>query len=308
MKRLILAVAAVAALVLAGCSSMGENAVVTTPDGMCAYTVGNGNMQGGNRTLNKVIYPASSDRYNSGYDMIRYFPCKGRNYAISPSSEDKGGNILMEGRTADGIPVYVIGTSYWQPNFSDEGMKAFLVLCQKYSCASDNLGVGDSNSSSAEWQNMLFENMHPVMQRAAENALPKLTADAWKRNDPDQRKLLAELMSNDFADQTMKLTGDVVSIWCGSGSTGQGATFDCQNMRVVIDAIVPKDGELLAVQATQQKEQQKLDDQRALATQRIEQTNSLYGPVLGAQVRACQDLGPSCKLVLGSGAMVQVPA
>src|SRR5690349_4437281 len=121
---------------------------VTTPEGMCAALVGTGNLNGGNRTVNNVVYPASRVDYNPQYDMARYFPCGPRNYIVNAKSGDKRGTDALTGRTASGIPVYVWATAYWQPNLSESGIKQFLVLCQKYDCWQGDLGVGSANASS----------------------------------------------------------------------------------------------------------------------------------------------------------------
>jgi len=306
MKKTMIAAAfaATAALGLSGCTDSSYYSKASLPEGMCAAVVGNGNQHGGNRTVNQVGYPGTVVEYNSTYDMIRYFPCGPRNYRIAANSEDKGGTQLLVGRTEDGTPVNLSVTAYWQPNLSEEGIMTFLTLCQKYDCWQNDLGVGSANSSSPGWQNMLFENMRPTLERVADRALPSVTDTVWSANNPDERRDLGNEMSDLFTAQLQAVTGSVQDVFCGSTDVQTGAdtgkTYDCQPVRVVVDGVWAQDGGRQAQVDQAAQRQQEIDLRNNEAQARIDLTNRLYGE-FADEYRVCRDLEAQCQMVISPG-------
>ncbi|MBB3752404.1 hypothetical protein FHT44_004916 [Mycolicibacterium sp. BK634] len=297
MKKIAIALAAsVAAVGLTAGSCESSPGRVTTPEGMCAYLVGNGNQLNGNRTVNDIIYPGNSRDYNQDYDQAKYFPCGPRNYIVSPNSGDAGGKDLLVGRTKQGTSVQVSASAYWMPNLQESVLRQFITLCQKYNCANDNLD-GNSNASnfaSPGWNGMLAENFHPAFQRAAAAVLPTIDDSAWQSANQDERNKLAAGMSDRFLTELQTVTGFTAPLFCSSGSTGSKTSFDCGNIRIVVDYVAAADNSLQQQTDENIKRQREIEMQRQAAQARIDLTNQLYGPDLGAVVRACQDVQSSC--------------
>lgn len=306
MKKLL--AAAAICMLATGMTACGEShpARATTPEGMCAYLVGNGNQNSGNRTVNSIIYPGQSLDFNADYDEIHYFPCGPRNYVVSPNSGDAGGRDLLVGRTKQGTSVVVAASAYWMPNLQENVLRQFIVLCQKYNCASPDLNGsnGASNFASEGWNGLLQENLHPSLQRAAAAVLPGIDDSAWQTANQDERVKLAADISDRLKAEIQTVTGFADPLFCSSGSTGTKENFDCGNIRIVVDFVAAADNGLQQQTDDQIKHQREMDLQGKTATDRVNLTNQLYGPDLGALVRACQD-NPGATCVLG-GANVQV--
>lgn len=299
-----MAIAAAAIGGLSACESAPARA--STPEGMCAYLVGNGNQTRGNRTVNRIIYPGNAVDYNSDYDKAYYFPCGPRNYVVSTTSSDAGGTELLYGRTRQGTLVKVSVASYWMPNLEEGVLRQFITLCQKYNCANDNLdGDGSaSNFASDGWNGMLQENFHPALKRAAKGALGDIDDSAWQTGNQDERVKLAGEISDKFRAEVQTATGFIDPIFCSSGSIGSRDAFDCGNVRIVVDGVAAADDSLQQTNDDQIKQQREIEVRAKTVIDRINLSNQTYGPELGALLRACEDR-PQATCVLGD-ARVQV--
>lgn len=306
MKRIIVAVLAALALgwVMTACSISNDR--ISNPEGMCAYTVGNGNLQGGNRTVNKVVWPTQSADFQSDYDNARYFPCVNRNYEVSETSPDvnAGGQVLLQGRTSNNTPVFVNLVMYWQPNLQEGPLRQFITMCQKYSCSNDSPTLDSKgNFASDGWNGMLNENWHRTLEQLVKRNTPTFNDDMWITADQKQRDDLAAAISRDFGAEFQKVSGATTDLVCASVNSTDFKNFDCQNVRVVVKNVVPVDGNLAKSNsdAITQKRQTDLKNQQA--ADRIAVANTLYGPGLGQMALFCED-HPSATCVVGPAAVI----
>lgn len=309
--RALLGTAAIiaAAAGMTGCTVTNSGAAV--PNSFCGYIIGNGEYHdsgpSGNRTINNLLLPGDVVKYNNDYDSVRFFGCGPRNYVIKPKDTGGDSNEPLTVRTSLGTAVNVYATIYWQPNQSTLGgldnspLKQFITFCEKYTCSAgspEDFAKGP-NSSTEGWNSMLRENMHPVLQRVAEQAFLNIADDVWINDSRTSKDKAAEIMAANFAAEMQRTNGYTVDLLCGSGQTGRGDQFDCQQVRIVVDRVVAAQGNMqqAADQAAEQKRQTELQQQQA--DTRIAVTDRLYGP-LAPQVRACEDHREAV-CVLGAG-------
>lgn len=296
---------------LVGCGSEISNTQqVSTPQGMCAYLIGNGNASGGNRTVNKIVYPGETAKYNSDFDSPNYFPCGPRNFVVAENSgdEEAGGKTLLDARTKTGTQVRVSLSAYWTPNRGSAAVEDFITLCAKYNCASQDLNGndGDTNFSSPGWNGMLRENLYPALQRSAASVLPTISDEIWIQDDAGLKKDASDAISFAFADELAKTTGASEPLFCGSGSTGNSDDFECADVRIVVDKVVAANSGLQTQTDEQLAKQRQIDLENNTAEARIALSDRLYGP-LAAQIRACEDRKEAICVIGGQSVQVSIP-
>lgn len=301
------------ALCLATLTGCDENASLATPTSMCGYLVGNGAYRYDNahsRDIGKILGPGQTAEYkNTDWDP-RYFPCSSRNYVIAQNGGDT--QVALNVRTKDGTAVNVYVSVYWTPNRSRNALDGdplarFIEFCEKYNCAADNpdASAQGTNFSTAGWNGMLKENMWPTLQRVAETALGTVGDDIWKVDSRTLKDQAAGVMQQSFASAFQVVSGFTTNLICGSGSSGEGDKFDCQQVRIVVDKVFAAQGNMQQAADAAAEEAAKIALQEQQKVARINLTNELYGPLAQA-FRACQDLGQLCKFVVGPGGNVQV--
>lgn len=311
-KRTIVRGTAAAALALmAGglLTACDENTAATTLSA-CGFVIGKGgDDHESNRSVNELLRPDETVRFDGRLNEAKYFPCTTRNYAINPTSTDAQGTLLLDVRTKDGTQVKVSVTAYWAPNqSSDDALREFIAFCEgKYRCASGSPeGDGDAtNFSTPGWSGMLAENMHPVLQRIAETAFREIEDTVWVEDRKDLKDKASTSMQGAFAGEMQKLTGSTVDLFCGSSGATSGQS-DCPEVRIVVDKVVAADDGLQQQTQRAAAQRRQIDLEQQQAADRIRLTDQVYGP-LGPLVRACQDQ-PQAICVLGTGEVqVQIP-
>lgn len=291
--RKLLSIGAVSALALLGVAACDSNpARASTPEGMCAYLVGNGNQNGGNRTVNKVVWPTQNFDYSGDYDMARYFPCGPRNYNVSPDSPDKdaGGQILLQSRTANNTPVYVDLIVWWMPNLKETALRQFITLCQKYECSNDNPSP-DSNGNFANtgWNGMLRENFHVALEQLVKRNTNLVSDDVWLKEDMGLRDQLAAAIAAGWNAEFAKVSGATEDLICGSTNSDTPNNFDCQQVRVQVSRVYPVSQQLADSNSAAIAAQRQTEIAAQQAQARIAATDALYGPDLGRLARFCED-------------------
>lgn len=311
-----------AAALMMGLTSCSEDRTIAVPQAFCGFTMGAGGRDNNNNAndadLGQVLYQGQSASYKSDQDVAKFFPCINRNYVGSPEGISGDTHFPLTGRTSDGVPISAWFTVWWQPNQSPEPIRDFIAFCQgKYGCAADDPNVfngtaaNGSNNSSPGWNKMLAENMYPVLQRIFDAASRTVGNDVWAKQDIELREQISNEMSDRFAEEFQKTTGSVNDIICGSGSTGTGQTFDCQQVRIVIDGVWANQGNMQSdAAAAAEADAKRVLDQAQLQAD-LNLTNAKYGPLAPAY-RACRDLNEdapgSCKFITGPGGVeIQVP-
>lgn len=291
---------------LTACAS--ETTLASTAQ-MCAYTVGSGE-DGKNRAIDDIKLPSDTNaiEFKTDDKNARYFPCGSRNYVVNASSEDKKGNELLEARTKDGTRVLVSATALWMVNQNTDAIKQFISLCEKYSCASGDIGGGSSNFSTEGWQGMLAENFHSVLQEIADKAVVQVDDNVWKTSDVNLRSQIADAMSEEFKAAMRTRTGYTEDLFCGSSEAKGEGEFDCTNVRIVDVKVEAADENLQRATENNRAQQTEINEKATAAAERIRVTEQLYGPELARQMRACQDFGNvKCFIVIGpQGAEVRI--
>lgn len=305
-----------AVLVLAfALTACDEDNTLAVPQGFCGFVQGKGGRDKDNNAngaaVSDILYQGQSVNYRNDRNNGYFFPCVTRNYVISPENISGDTHQSLQARTSDGTPVGLWVTLYWQPNQSEEPIKAFIGFCQgKYGCAATSVDKfngteNNQNASTPGWNKMLAENVFPVLQRISEAATRTVDDNVWRNNDPIQREQIAAAMSSAFAAEFQKVTGTTQDLLCGSGSTGSGKTFDCKQVYIVVDGVFATQGNMQGdnAAAKEAEAKRKLDQEQLQAD--LDLTNAKYGP-LAPSYRACRDLGNACKFVVGPGGNIQV--
>lgn len=333
MKRIIKAIIGVpvAGTLVFGLAACGEDQSFSVASGFCGFLQGKGGRDNhGNANsagITQILYAGQSVDYKTDQAESKVFPCVTRNYVVAPQGQSADTNqpltaITQGDNGQPGVPVYVYVSMYWQPNQSnrsDQGnpIRQFIEFAQgKYGAAAGSPsafnGDGVQNASTPGWNKMLAENVYPALQRSLDGPMRQVGNAIWQVNDPALRKTVGDAMSDAFIKEFQQTTGSTADLICGSGSTGAGEKFNCEPVRIVVDAVYAQDGntQSAATQNAAQQAQQRLADQTKSDDIRI--TNDLYGPVLGPQFRACRDANKaaagSCKLFPGAAVQVQAPA
>lgn len=322
MRILKTALLAIMALVLMGSlTACTEDETLAVPQSFCGFTQGKGGRDSSDNAndakLNTILYEGQSVDYQSDEQVGKFIPCVGRNYRIAPKGGDSDQPLLAV--NADGVPVKLWVSMYWQPNQLPDPLRAFIGFCQgKYGCGGNS--PGDFNQTNENplaatkgWIAMLNENWRDVLQRISEAPVRGASNAVWQTNDAEQRDAIAAEMSDRWAGEFQKVTGGVQDLVCGGGSTGVGEEFDCKQVYIVVDRVEAQNQQQQdqAADAVAADAQRELD--RAQLQADIDLTNAKYGPVDGPRFRYCRDqnaVAPgSCKSFIGAnGVQVQVPA
>lgn len=315
----------VAGLLIFGLTACEEDATLAVPQSFCGFLMGKGGRDNSNNAnsadLKQVLYQGQTADFKKDQTIGKVFPCVTRNYVIAPQGQSADTNNPLRAMTEGvdgkpGTPVFVWVSVYWQPNQQPDPIRDFIGFAQgKYGAAADDprafTGEGAQNASTPGWNKMLAENMYPTLQRIVEQPLRSVGDPVWQVNDPALRQSIGDEMSDRFAEVFQQTTGSVNDLICGSGSTGTGDTFNCEPVRIVVDLVTAQNQQTqdAAAQNAAQANQNKLREDTKAAD--IQLTNELYGPVLGAQFRACRDMNAaapgSCKLFPGADVQVQAP-
>lgn len=206
-------------------------------------------------------------------------------------------------------------TAYWTLNQGENALKAFLPLCRKYVCYTDNAdSAADANFSTPGWNGMLKENFSPAFDRAVQRATAEFNDDITR--DGSKNDELASVISKYFNEEIRKTTGSNLDLFCGSGSSvwdDVHKNFSCAGVRFTIDQqIQPTNGTLkkqnddaAALAANEANAQKEID-----SAKRRYGVNS-YGYWLGQQdtIKVCKESGATCIVNLGggNGPVVNVP-
>ncbi|ACH62190.1 hypothetical protein MYRNA_223 [Mycobacterium phage Myrna] len=308
-----------------GLTACDEDAALAVPQSFCGFIQGKGGLDNNDNPnsaeLKQVLYPGQTAEFKTDQSIGKVFPCVTRNYVIAPQGQSADTNNPLRAMTEGvdgkpGTPVYVWVSVYWQPNQQPEPIRDFIGFAEgKYGAAAGDprafTGDGAQNASTPGWNKMLAENMYPTLQRIVEQPLRSVGDAVWQVNDPALRETISAEMSDRFAETFQQTTGSVNDLICGSGSTGTGDQFNCEPVRIVVDLVTAQNQQTqeAAAQNAAQANQNKLREDTKQAD--IDLTNQLYGPVLGAQFRACRDMNAasagSCKLFPGADVQVQAP-
>ena len=186
-------------------------------------------------------------------------------------------------------------TAYWQLNQSDEAMRLFYPLCEKYPCWNDTNASGNVNYSSAGWNGMLGENFAPAMEIATQIGAYQI--DDSILTDPSQKEALATLMSDNFNDVARMPTGYDVDLFCGSGNSGwvdeenrgPSGQFICSQVRFVINSVIP---DTTGESATNSGFLEEQELQRAIRL--YGETNARCWLAIQKTVNACTDSTGTC--------------
>jgi hypothetical protein len=265
----------VLAVIAAGC-----NDHKATTSAMCAFVIGDGH-DGHDSSVHKVYYPDSRISYDGQTEIVRYVPCNSRNYYINPQGQQTAaGNAIGDRHnptvayTKDGTKVKVWSHALWTLNEDTSVMKnKFWPVCLKYDCATSSSSTGSSNFASAGWNGMLGELWGPSQDRAVEAAIEQFGDESWSHPKESTNAMIGTAASNVFQDKVQQEVGYADQLFCGSGNSqwsdpanpGKGE-FTCNNVRIIIDSIVPVNTKLSnQVQST------------TLNKQRLAKAKDLYG-------------------------------
>lgn len=236
----LLALLVIASTLISACGTASKSPA------FCAYIAGD---TYNDHDIKLIVYPEQTVRDLSLGEKLVNVPCNSRNFIMNDGTrqnanqQEIGDNFgVVHAVTSDRTPIKISVTAYWQLNQSDDAMRDFYVLCEKYSCG-DDVNTQQINSSTPGWNSLLGENLALAMEATAMLEANKL--DSSLLDDMELRKTLATNMSGSFKAMMQIPTGYKTDLFCGSGDSvwkdnnnrGPQGEFYCSPVRFFISNI-----------------------------------------------------------------------
>lgn len=295
------------ALTLTACNN------TQTEASACAYVIQNGYFDA--KHVKDIVHPGG--RVNTHNTTVRELPCNARNYRFGKNNDaDVTQPITAKaGPATSGTPVEVQETAHFTLNQSDDILKNFLPVCEKYNCFNESGHNGssgsDANYASPGWKGFLSENLKYAMTIATQQAAHDFKNDLWA--DSSQWPALGAAVGKNLKAALRAQIPTDFDFLCGAG----GTESKCPDITVTVEQVDPADQsirDLYNQQVTQAQQQQLAEAQAKTNRAQLDAARQKYGAGAGAVlgqldvISACKASGAQCVVTIGGGTGVNVQA
>lgn len=292
------------ALTLTACNN------TQTEASACAYVIQNGYFDA--KHVKDIVHPGG--RVNTHNTTVREVPCNARNYRFGTNDDaDVRNPVPAKAGGTDGTPVLVQETAHFTLNQSDDVLKAFLPVCEKYNCFNESGHNGssgsDSNYSSAGWKGFLSENLKYAMVNATQQAAHDARTNLWQ--DSSQWPGFGAAVGSHLKAALKSQIPSAYDFLCGAG----GDESKCPDISVTVESVDPLDQsirDLYNQQVTQTQQQALANAQAKTNKAQLDAAKQKYGAgaggVLGQLdiIAACKASGATCVITVGGSSSVNV--